>query len=58
MIIFVHNFKLNIIEMVTILKGSAQIMDISIMYVKQFNNIKLSKIKQNISSMTFTFDLH
>lgn len=29
MIIFVHNFKLNIIEMVTILKGSAQIMDIS-----------------------------
>lgn len=29
MIIFVHNFKLNIIEIVTILKGSAQIMDIS-----------------------------
>lgn len=29
MIIFVHTFKLNIIEMVTILMGSAQIMDIS-----------------------------
>lgn len=29
MIIFVHNFKLNIIEIVTILKGSAQIIDIS-----------------------------